>query len=53
MEIESTMMRPSKGQELDAARDIASITKQLMDMHFGLAPTTQTKQDWLMGLSRE
>ncbi len=50
MEIESTMMQPSKEQEADAARDIASIIKQLIDMHDELSPTTLTKQEWVSRL---
>jgi hypothetical protein len=53
VEIESTLSSPSKKQEADAVREIASITKQLMDMHHELAPTTVTKQEWLTGVSRK
>lgn len=53
MEIESTMMRPSKEQEAVAAREIADITWQLIRMHSELKPTTLTKLEWIMGLGRQ
>jgi hypothetical protein len=53
IEIEATLMNPSKGQETEASKDIANVAKQLIDLHDELAPTTVTKQEWLTNLGRK
>jgi hypothetical protein len=52
IEIESTMNNPTSSEVAIATMEIAGITKQITDMHKGLTPTTQTKQEWLSSLMR-
>jgi hypothetical protein len=51
IEVEETLLRPTKEQENQAAAEIAEITGRILDMHPGLKPTSLTKREWLMGVA--
>lgn len=51
MELEETLLKPTKEQENQVAAEIAEITGRIMDTHPELKPTSLTKREWLMGVA--